>query len=142
MIKTMRTLVFFLALMLMFCTNKPDSECGSITKVGIYKCSSLRISVKKQNNSIEYYLMSSDGDTLVRDGRFSPFHKWALQIDSNKNLWVLSSDVGNSCWILDSISKKYFKKEFNYIIPSDSVPLEIYSTLKLFHPYSVNAPEK
>jgi hypothetical protein len=112
-------------------------ENGAITNFGSYEYQGIKIEVASQNNSVEYYVQNSKGDTLIRNERkFSAFQRWALHFDQNLNLWVFSSDIGDSCWRRDSLTNKYIEYEYTGLINKDSIPKEVYETLSSFHPYS------
>jgi hypothetical protein len=110
---------------------------GRVTDVGDYNTGTLRVVVTEDNNSINYSMFDSDGNILVKSDRnFSSFQKWALHLDNAANLWVFSSDIGHSCWARDTVKKRYIKREFVGSMPIDSMQRDVYTTLKLFHPFS------
>jgi len=133
----MRNVLLFLLLSVSSCEAQSKWDGGKITKTGVYQYDSLKLIVNDSNHRVEYFMLNSKGDTLIiSDRKFSTFHRWALQIDKDRNLWVLSSDIGHSCWKRSIENGKYIKQEFFGPISKDSIPAEIYNTLKLFHPYS------
>jgi hypothetical protein len=132
-----RGALFFLLLTLGSCKSQPRWDGGKITKEGVYENEDFKIIAIDEDNSLVYFMLDSKGDTLIRsDKKFSMFHRWALQLDKDQTLWVLSSDIGHGCWKKDPITHKYIKRDFFGPILKDSIPVEVYSTLKLFHPYS------
>jgi len=133
----MRNILFFMLLCSAACKSQSKWEGGKISKPGVYEYGGLRIFVLDQNYTLEYFMLNAKGDTLIsRDGHFSSFQRWTLHLDRDQNLWVFSSDIGDACWEKDFRSEKYLKKEFVGLISKDSVPGEVYNTLKQFHPYS------
>jgi hypothetical protein len=133
-----RSVLFFLLIALwLSCKSQTKWDGGAITKEGVYVNEEFKIIVILEEYSVDYFLLDSSGDTLVRsDRKFSTVHKWALQLDKDQTLWVFSSDIGHGCWQRDPTNKKYFKREFVGSMPIDLMPAEVYNTLKKFHPYS------
>lgn len=126
----------FFVVCLMLCKCQSNSQDGRITAKGIYEYKDVRVVVKDQSYNVRYLMLSSTGDTLINNGNFSSLHRWALLLDKDRTLWVFSSDIGHSFWKLDTKSGKYIEHPLVAPIHTDSLSAEVYSTLKLFHPYN------
>jgi hypothetical protein len=121
----------------LFFTFGCKSQASKIDQLGVYEVENGVITVTEDSNSIVYYMLDWQGDTLITsDNHFSSTHKWALHFDQSKNLWVFSSDVGDICWELDSVNNEYLKHEFWGLLSKDSIPIEVWRTLSQFYPYS------
>ena len=133
----MRKIFILLLFPFAACNSQSQWVGGKISKAGVYEYQGLQIIVTDFDHILEYYMLNVDGDTLVStDQKFSSFQRWAIHLDKDKNLWVFSSDIGDACWERDPSSEQYAKREFIGLIPKDSIPAEVYNTLKEFHPYS------
>ena len=130
--------------MFFFCTIARDKRpqeigIGRIDDFGNYKYRDLNIQVNEVDDQVEYLVWNAKGDTLITcDDRFNKFQKWALHIDSQRNLWVFSSDIGHSCWYYDSIGHFYNKHEFQGRIGKSEMSNDVYVTLSDFYPYSMD----
>jgi len=131
------TSILFLLFYLVSCSSSHKWPGGIITDDGVYENNGLKIIVTDHDHSIDYVVFDSKGGTLIKsDRKFSSFQRWALHLDRDQNLWVFSSDVGDACWKIEPTNKKYIKREFYGLISKDSIPGEVYNTLKHFHPYN------
>ncbi len=133
----MRVFLLLLLLTITACKNNKQWSGGEINTAGNYKYGDLEIIVEKNDRAVDYSMLNLKGDTLVKsENRFSPFQRWALYLDDDKTLWVFSSDIGDICWKKDSVSHKYVKHEFLGLIPKDSIPADVFETLRKFYPYN------
>lgn len=130
-----------LAALILIALSCKESACdwkgGEITNYGNYCNSHVKIKVYEKDNYLKYEMRNREEDIIIsNDENISVVHRWALFLDDEKNLWVFSSDIGHSCWIKGIGTKGYVKREFVGQISKDSIPAEVYATLKRFHPYS------
>ena len=132
---------YIVLILIMYSCESPKKHWNSdvITNPGVYEYNGLSIHVSDQNDQVWYSVLNSKGDTLItKDRKFSTFQRWAIQLDQNMNIWILSSDIGHSYWRRNSSNEQYEKHEFFGKIHRDSIPDDVFKTLSNFYPYSVN----
>ncbi len=124
-------------LILCSCTQESNKwNGGPITNKGEYIYNDNKITVYGKGHSLMYNMIDQYGDTLLQqDEQISMVHNWALHLDDEMNLWVLSSDIGHSCWERDSTTGEYSKHKFYGPIEKHSIPDDVFKTISLFYPY-------
>jgi hypothetical protein len=133
-----RISMIFIVFYLGSCSSEPEWKGGIITEAGVYDNGMLKVVVKDQDYALSYLMVRSNRDTLFcSDREFSSFHRWALHLDNENNLWIFSSDIGHACWKKDLTHETYNKQEYFGPISKDSIPADVYNTLKYF-PFSIN----
>lgn len=130
----MKLILVFAFTLCISCNRVHENWCGrGIFEEGDYSCKANRIIVEDDGH-VKYTMLDVDGDTLVRNQRsFSSFHKWALHLDSNMNLWVFSSDIGSFVWYKDVNTGLYYKTHENRKFHVDSIPTDVLNTAKLLY---------
>lgn len=107
---------------------------GVIREAGNYSYKdSLYIKVDVENKLVKFTLMDSAKNEIARNVHdFSDLHKWALYLDKDKSLWVLSSDIGYSMLKRNPQTNQYTYTEFDHYLTKDEVPKYLYEDLKEF----------
>lgn len=96
----------------------------------IYKEKNITLYVSNTNDLIDYYVLSTKKDTLLKAPySFNDFHNWMMYWDKHDMLWVHSSDIGSSIWIKDSLNKYKPYDILHDSIPIHLMPEEIYNNL-------------
>lgn len=126
---------FCFLIMLMSCTDDSSSwKEGAIRKEGNYSYrDSLYINVDVKDHLVKFQITDSSRKEIAYNMHdFSDLHAWALYLDKDKSLWVLSSDIGYSQWKWNPETNQYKYVEFSHYLTKDEVPRHLYEDLKEF----------
>jgi hypothetical protein len=124
---------FFLLLVLLSCTKTVRHwKGGSITSPGNYiHDNTLLIEVDIEDDLLKYTMKDDAGNEILRNKyNLSILHKWALYLDKDESLWVLSSDIGDGLWKRDSATNQYSYIGFDHYLTAREVPEDLYNDLK------------
>ena len=129
-------LAFFLLGAFLPCNGQANWNDGAIKREGIYGNDEIKIIVSEDNYLLKYTTLKINGDTLfVNPDGISTVHKWALHLDKAGNLWVFSSDRGISAGE-ELVLVQATKDRLCWTLKKDSIPADVYNTLKEFYPYN------
>jgi hypothetical protein len=134
----MRAIKWSLVLLMIYLTamscslNHKDWKQGSIVKEGKYQSADLEITVQVENDLVSFTVLNHAGNILFKNPHsFSALHKWALYLDKEESLWVLSGDIGDSIFKKDSTGI-YNYSQFSHYLRRKDVPDYMYDDLKDF----------
>lgn len=120
---------------LLSCTDSnSDWREGAIRKAGNYSYKdSLYINVDVEDKLVKFKITNSSNNEIAHNMHdFSDLHEWALYLDKDKSLWVLSSDLGYSKWKWNPQTNQYTYIEFDHYLTKDEVPKYLCEDLKEF----------
>jgi hypothetical protein len=113
--------------------NNDQWKHGAITKEGEYQATDMKIVVRIENDLVNFKGFDYAGRSLLQNPHaISALHRWALYLDKDGSLWVLSSDIGDSIFKKDSITGMYKYSQFNHYLKKNDVPNYLYDDLKSF----------
>ena len=108
---------------------------GKIESPGSYHYDreNLTLNVSLENDLVRYELIDSLGNPLLKTKEdINKYQKWALLLDENESLWVLSSDIGNAWWERDTVTQTYSYTKIDHLFDQSSIPRNVYSEIKEF----------
>jgi hypothetical protein len=129
--------VLILLVAFLSCADHDDSSSwkeGAIRRSGTYSYKdSLYINVDVKDDLVKFNIIDKTKKEVARSMHdFSDLHEWALYLDKDKSLWVLSSDIGYSKWEWNPQTNQYAYIEFDHYLTKDEVPEYLYEDLKDF----------
>jgi len=130
-----KTLKILLLCLVVICcsTNNADWATGAIVEQGTYRTGSIQIIVWVNNDLVDFKVLDSEGDILIQNPHaFSALHRWALYLDEDESLWILSSDLGHYIFKKNTTSGGYQYLQFNHFLKKDEVPEYMYNDLKSY----------
>jgi len=127
-----KTLKFVIICLTVICCSKNNAvwESGTIFEEGTYEAKSIQIIVQENNNLVDFKVLDHHGNMLIQNPHtFSSLHRWALYLDKDESLWVLSSDIGHYIFKKDTTSGTYKYLQFDHYLKKDEVPEYMYNDL-------------
>jgi len=135
-----RSYIFFMGLLVLMAScdqkrEKKNWDGGKIELPGSYHydLKNLTLNISLEDNLVRYNLIDSLGNKLLETkDDINSYQRWALFLDENESLWVLSSDIGNAYWKKDTATQTYIYTRIDHLFDQSIVPKKVYSETKDF----------